>query len=373
MKIAISPSIHQQHKTVVDLVSDEHPTVLHNLADLNFTYPEIAIISEADLKSIPEETAGQSLLIVISKPQVRLHQLFNQAHANQAFAVISHHELGMLPKIVADAVAVINQRRAERPVNQSLRITSTTGGVGKTFICYQLALSLTKVTRHRPLIIDLTPQYPTLPAVLNIHPTKSWQSVYHLLETDAEITAASLAQLITTTPFGFDVLAAPAENPIQLTEAALQKLITTSHQLTPYVIVDEPLRTKVNSASNLSNLAKQLFVCKGEPQSLIASVEAYQKITQASQDAVDHTMFVLNCYEQKLHQKLLKNSSEQILKFSQKIEYDPEAVKDSQFRHKLIDDPSLILYDDIRRLTHSILKWWEIKDGSTKPVSTQRD
>lgn len=128
--------------------------------------------------------------------------------------------------------------QATRPKPQVVTVFSTKGGVGKTTLATNLALSLVKETKSRVAVIDLDLQFGDVAVMLNVLPQRTITDLlqeFHLLD-------AELMETYLTEQQGLKVLAAPSrpEYAELVSPEQIEKILVVLKENYDFILVDTP-------------------------------------------------------------------------------------------------------------------------------------
>jgi pilus assembly protein CpaE len=116
-------------------------------------------------------------------------------------------------------------------------VFSPKGGIGKTVVSTNLAVSFAKYHKERTLLLDLDLQFGDAAIMLGIEPEKT---IYDLVVAPGELDTEKLAGYTTPHPCGLDVLPAPIrpEDAELVTEGKLARLLEVARASYDMIIVD---------------------------------------------------------------------------------------------------------------------------------------
>lgn len=126
-----------------------------------------------------------------------------------------------------------------------ITIFSTKGGVGKTTIAVNTAISLAKATDRKVALIDLDLQFGDVAVMLNITPTKT---IADLIDEIGHLNEEILSEYMIEYTKGLDILAAPSkpEYAEYISSNHIEKILSVLKEKYQYIIFD--------SVSNLSEI-----------------------------------------------------------------------------------------------------------------------
>jgi pilus assembly protein CpaE len=116
-------------------------------------------------------------------------------------------------------------------------VFSPKGGIGKTVVSTNLAVSFAKYHKERTLLLDLDLQFGDAAIMLGIEPEKT---IYDLVVAPGELDTEKLAGYTTPHPCGLDILPAPIrpEDAELVTEGKLARLLEVARASYDMIIVD---------------------------------------------------------------------------------------------------------------------------------------
>lgn len=122
---------------------------------------------------------------------------------------------------------------------QIVTVFSTKGGVGKTTIVTNLAVSLYNATRKKVAVVDLDLQFGDVAVMMNVVPKRT---ITELIQDIGSLDSETLESYLVTHSSGVKVLPAPTrpEYAELITAAHIEKLLNILKQSYDYVIVDSP-------------------------------------------------------------------------------------------------------------------------------------
>ncbi|GAB4260005.1 response regulator [Thermincola ferriacetica] len=122
---------------------------------------------------------------------------------------------------------------------QIITVFSTKGGVGKTTIVTNLAVSLFHETRKKVVIVDLDLQFGDVAVMMNVIPKRT---ITELIQDIGSLDAEILESYLVPHSSGVRVLPAPTrpEYAELITAAHVEKILNTLKQKYDYIIVDTP-------------------------------------------------------------------------------------------------------------------------------------
>ncbi len=137
-------------------------------------------------------------------------------------------------------IQISNQGKGqENPDPQIITVFSTKGGVGKTTIVTNLAVSLYQETRKKVVIVDLDLQFGDVAVMLNVLPKRT---ITELIQDISSLDADTLESYLVPHSSGIKVLPAPTrpEYSELITAAHIEKILNVLKQNYDYVIIDTP-------------------------------------------------------------------------------------------------------------------------------------
>ena len=122
-------------------------------------------------------------------------------------------------------------------VGRVVTVFSPKGGIGKTVVSTNLAVSFAKYHKTRTLLLDLDLQFGDAAIMLGIEPEKT---IYDLVVAPGELDSEKLAGYTTAHPCGLDILPAPIrpEDAELVTEGKLARLLEVARTSYDMIIVD---------------------------------------------------------------------------------------------------------------------------------------
>lgn len=122
---------------------------------------------------------------------------------------------------------------------QIITVFSTKGGVGKTTIVTNLAVSLFHESRKKVVIVDLDLQFGDVAVMMNVIPKRT---ITELIQDIGSLDAETLESYLVPHSSGVRVLPAPTrpEYAELITAAHVEKILNTLKQKYDYIIVDTP-------------------------------------------------------------------------------------------------------------------------------------
>lgn len=130
--------------------------------------------------------------------------------------------------------AVVKQLQSDP---QIVAVFSTKGGVGKTTIATNLAISLAESTRKRVVIVDLDLQFGDVAIMLNVIPKRT---ITELIQDLNQMDADLLESYLVTHPTGVKVLPCPTrpEYAELITGSHIEKILGILKQNYDYIVID---------------------------------------------------------------------------------------------------------------------------------------
>ncbi|MDA8235367.1 MAG: response regulator [Clostridia bacterium] len=132
------------------------------------------------------------------------------------------------------------ERKAEiRQEPQVITVFSTKGGVGKTTIATNLAVSLVRETGRKVALIDLDLQFGDVAVMLNVMPKRT---LTELVQEIGQLDGELLGSYLVPHPSGVKILPAPTrpEYAELITATQVEKILGLLKQNYDYIIVDTP-------------------------------------------------------------------------------------------------------------------------------------
>lgn len=131
----------------------------------------------------------------------------------------------------------LNGDKKQEP--QVVTIFSTKGGVGKTTIATNLAVSLFQETRKKVVIVDLDLQFGDVAVMLNVTPKRT---ITELIQDIGQMDAELMEKYLVAHPSGIKALPCPTrpEYAELITGGHVEKIIEILKQSYDYIIIDTP-------------------------------------------------------------------------------------------------------------------------------------
>jgi len=122
---------------------------------------------------------------------------------------------------------------------QIITVFSTKGGVGKTTVATNLAVSLARQTRKKVVIVDLDLQFGDVAVMLNVVPKRT---ITELIQDISQMEPDLMESYLVTHPTGVKVLPCPTrpEYAELITGAHVEKILGILKQNYDYIVVDTP-------------------------------------------------------------------------------------------------------------------------------------
>ncbi len=122
---------------------------------------------------------------------------------------------------------------------QIITVFSTKGGVGRTTVATNLAISLAEETRKRVVVIDLDLQFGDVAIMLNVVPKRT---ITELIQDIGQMDAELMESYLVTHPTGVKVLPCPTrpEYSELITGSHVEKILGILKQTYDYVVIDTP-------------------------------------------------------------------------------------------------------------------------------------
>jgi len=122
---------------------------------------------------------------------------------------------------------------------QIITVFSTKGGVGRTTVATNLAISLAEETRKRVVIIDLDLQFGDVAIMMNVVPKRT---ITELIQDIGQMDAELMESYLVTHPTGVKVLPCPTrpEYSELITGSHVEKILGILKQTYDYVVIDTP-------------------------------------------------------------------------------------------------------------------------------------
>ncbi|RKD28778.1 response regulator [Thermohalobacter berrensis] len=206
-----------------------------------------------------------------------------------------------------------------------ISVFSTKGGVGKTTIAVNTALSITRQTGEKVAIIDLDLQFGDVAIILDITPTKT---IVDLIEEISDLNGEILNEYMLEYIPGLKILSAPIkpEYAEYINSSHIEKIIEVMKTEYQYIIIDTPTNFDEVTLTALDMSDKVLFVTNMDLVSI--------KNTKVGLEVMNS----LNYSEEKV--KLVVNKASQ--KFGIKYK-DLEEAFENDIRAFIPDDKKTII------------------------------
>jgi len=205
-------------------------------------WPEKEVIVRAGelAKSHPEV----SLLLSTQKVTSNLIQSAKQAKIKDVLAVPMAREQLISAIQRADELARALKSKAapasqKAPYGKIITVFSTKGGVGKTVLAVNLAVSLTQAAAGKIVLVDLDLQFGDVGVMLKLHPE---QTIFDCLPLAEELNQEILEGLLTPHQSGVKTLSAPLEPELAdlVKPDKLEKIFSHLREYADYLVVDTP-------------------------------------------------------------------------------------------------------------------------------------
>jgi pilus assembly protein CpaE len=187
-------------------------------------------------------------------------------------------------------------QHAAAPAGTIISIVGVKGGIGKTTVATNLALSLAQETSSSVAIADLDLPFGDVAMMLDVHPERD---VTNALDEAVLADPDRLQAQLTPSPNGVHLLAAPLQSPevasptAELDGRMLAKLLTRLASLHDFVIVDTPPGFSEIAAAALDVSAVALLVTTPEATAL-RRTQAYLRLLGSLEFSMDKVQVLLN-------------------------------------------------------------------------------
>lgn len=319
-----------------------------NLADFQIIFTSLKVAEK--MKTQLSTTSG--LLIVYTPDIDSLSPLFQVAKQLNAFSIVSNADLADLATIFKGAhQAAIDKRKSAFQKGKTVGFISLKGGVGKSFLSYNLASQLASYVHQSLLLIDAGVPLGSGRGLLNISSDNSWQVLRPLLKTGKDLTSTRLQSQVVKTGYDYQLLSSPNnlhESP--LSSAELRHLMTAARQNYSLTLVDLPsaISSETPAFTELFDLALMVFT--PDANSIVQVLELWKNMEHK-----ENCLFVCNMVEPVMDKALLSAVSEKLKPAKLfMIDNDQEAVKTHQRSFKLFADEGLLLTEQLKNLAKEV-------------------
>lgn len=191
---------------------------------------------------------GTGALLVLAEPDTTILRLALRAGLDDAVP-LARMEEDLVPAIrelgrqLRSATA--SQRETQRSAKEATRgritsVFSPKGGVGRSVVAVNLAVSFAARTRRRVVLIDADPQFGDVCVMLRLAPTRT---LVDAVSAGERLDPSLLDSLLTHDDrTGIDVLAAPTDptSPANLTPKAISIVLEVLREMGALVVIDTP-------------------------------------------------------------------------------------------------------------------------------------
>lgn len=183
-------------------------------------------------------------------------------------------------------------KRNEEIKSKIFTVFSTKGGVGKTTIASNLAVSIARITKKRVALVDLDLQFGDVAIMLNVSVKNTISDLIKEINT---LDSESMDDYLVTHFSGVRVLPAPVkpEYAEYITSAHVEKIIKTLRESYHYILIDTSASFHETVLSSLDMSDKILFVSTLDLPT-IKNVKSGMDIMQSLHYSDDKVHIVLN-------------------------------------------------------------------------------
>lgn len=228
------------------LLAEHKPTVVL----LGPGWPEKEIIAFA--RQTTKRFPSVSLLLLAYKVTSRMVQGAIEAKIKDVLAIpiapdqiiSSINRAHQLAQALEKTSAKIESQPEAKPapakhLGKVITVFSTKGGVGKTVVATNLAVSLAQATGTKVVLLDLDLQFGDVGVMLKLHPE---HTIYDCLPIADDLDKETLEGLLTPHTSGVKALLAPLEPELaDLVEPSkLEKILGALREYADYIIIDTP-------------------------------------------------------------------------------------------------------------------------------------
>jgi pilus assembly protein CpaE len=274
-------------------VSPGHPASLERLSAVRDLYPQLPVIAAVRDANLP-----------------LVRTLLKQGVRDVVGLPLPHAELvEILKEISAELQAEISPEIAQ---GQLVTIMKSIGGVGATTIATHLASELAACNNGRGVcVFDLDLQFGDAASYLGL---SNQLSVADLLEAGSRIDGELLRSVVTTTPQGLNVIAAPADMmPIEAVNAdQILRIIDLARQEFDFVVIDLPTNW-TNWALSLVARSTAIFLVVELSVASLRQSKRQLRLLDNQGIKGDHIHIVANRVEKRLFRTIDLDSAAQAL------------------------------------------------------------
>lgn len=274
-------------------VSPGHPASLERLSAVRDFYPNLPVIAAVRDANLP-----------------LVRTLLKQGVRDVVGLPLPHAELvEMLKEISAELQAELS---SEVQQGQLITIMKSIGGVGATTVATHLASELAVRNSGRGVcVFDLDLQFGDAASYMGL---SNQLSIADLLEAGARIDGELLRSVVSTTPEGLNVIAAPADMmPIEAVNAdQILRIIDLARQEYDYVVLDLPTNW-TNWALSLVARSTAIFLIVELSVASLRQAKRQLQLLNNQGIRGDHINIVANRVEKKLFRTIDLDSAAQAL------------------------------------------------------------
>ena len=241
------------------------------------------------------------------------------------------------------------------PAGSVISVVGVKGGIGKTTIATNLAVSLAEQNGSSVALVDLDLPFGDIALMLDLHPERD---ITHALDEAVLEDPDRLQAQLAMGPNGINVLPAPLTSgrtpPTELDGRKLSRLLTRLASLYEFVVVDTPPGLSETAAAALDVSALALLVTTPEGAAL-RRTQAYLRLLASLDYPMDKVQVILNRAMSKTG--IEDDETEGILgmAISWRIRNDYAAMKGAaQGRPAVVSDPRSPLAWSIRAIARQI-------------------
>lgn len=265
--------------------------------------PDVILLGVEEPAARPLDTV-RALTSALPKTPIIVYSSLNEAEAVRRSMVLGVRDYLLKPvqavrlREAAETALAYEKRKeaaggeGELPHGRGtvITVTGAKGGVGKSVIAVNLALSLRRETDRRVAILDADDEFGDVATLLDLTPQRT---VANVLAQREQLDAGRVAQSLTGHESGLEVLAAAGELDVWQHPEDVQKVIDLLARTHDFVIIDtggsfDALVRKCIEASTLT-----LVVTSGEVSSVRDTTAALRRLANWGVDA-ERVKLVLN-------------------------------------------------------------------------------
>jgi len=319
---------------------------------------DIIIIPTKVLSKIEPFRLSSMKVIVWVEPNDDVLNMYSTIKDKDVSAVISAQNLSKLDQIILQTYEeLLVKKQKFIQSSQCLQVISFKGGVGTTFIAHHLADQLSQLSRNSTLYIDSAKPFGSTKGTLNLESEYSWKTLQPSLSGKNQLGSNRLKSISLATKYQFDILSYPVDfegTELNVSEhAQLTQLAKQSYALT---IEDRGAILKKTDVEFLQEADLICVVLTPDPSSIYNTYIGLEFIrTQLSKDM--NILGIVNMFESKEDRQVLTQLKEKFnLQYIDKVEMDSEAVRHFSRRYELVTDKSLVIYEDLKRISEEVFK-----------------